>query len=164
MFFSSNHATDGLPLSKQLGFTLIELMVTVSVLALLLGIGVPSFRATIQGNRVTAVSNDLVAALQFARSEAVRRGENVTLCSSNDQVTCSGGWVDGWVVRNAAAPIRVWPTAREGVVKDVPGEVGFNPLGGVTAARCFQVSLDTFLRSVSVGAMGRVATAVVACP
>lgn len=164
MFFSQNHPTGGLPLSKQLGFTLIELMVTVSILAILLGIGVPSFRATIQGNRVASVSSDLVAALHFARSEAVRRGENVTLCSSNDQATCSGDWVDGWVVRSAAATIRVWPTAREGVVIAVPGEVVFNPLGGVTAARCFQVSLDAILRSVSVGAMGRVTTAVAACP
>ncbi|TNF61933.1 MAG: prepilin-type N-terminal cleavage/methylation domain-containing protein, partial [Burkholderiales bacterium] len=74
----------------QSGFTLIELMVTITVLAVLLGVGVPSFQATIQGNRITTAANDLVAALQYARSEAVRRGVNVTVCSSNDQSTCSG--------------------------------------------------------------------------
>jgi len=156
-------------MNKQSGFTLIELMVVISILAILLGIGVPSFRATIEGNRITTVANDLVGALQFARSEAVKRGTNVTLCSSNDQATCSGGWVNGWVARNEAAVapepvlLRVWPAAREGVVI-AGGAVEFNALGGVTTARCFQVTLGALQRFVGVGAAGRIASSPVACP
>lgn len=151
-------------MNNQSGFTLIELLLVTVVLAVLLGIGVPSFRDTIQSNRIATVSNDLMAALQFARSESIRRGEDVTLCSTNNQATCSGVWTNGWVVRNAAGPLRVWPSTREGVAIAVGGNVVFNSLGGVAAGRCFQVDLGTFQRSVTVGAGGRVVSAVAACP
>ena len=151
-------------MNKHAGFTLVELMVTISVLAVLLGIGVPSFRDMIEGNRITTVTNDLVSGLQFARSEAVKRGANVTLCSTNDQDTCSGAWVDGWVARTAGGALRVWPAPRQGVVIAVPGAVEFTPLGGVTAARCFQVTLNGLQRFVGVGPAGRVATNLNACP
>lgn len=151
-------------MNNQSGFTLIELLIVMVVMAVLLGIGVPSFRDTIQSNRIATVSNDLIAALQFARSESVRRGEDVTLCSTNDQATCSGAWTNGWVARNAAGPLRVWPSAREGVAIAVGGTVVFNSLGGVANARCFQVDLGTYQRSVTVGAGGRTGSAVAACP
>lgn len=147
------------------GFTIIELMVVITVLAVLLGVGVPSFQSTIQGNRITTSANDVVAALQFARSEAVRRGVNVTLCSSSDQSTCSGTWADGWVVRAAgvADPIRVWPALRPGMTLAAGGNAEFNPLGGVTNTRCYQLDLGTFRRSVTVGPGGRVVTTTDAC-
>ena len=59
------------------GFTLLELMVAIAVLAILATVGVPSFRALIQNNRVTTQANELVSALSFARTEAVKRGRNV---------------------------------------------------------------------------------------
>jgi type IV fimbrial biogenesis protein FimT len=152
----------------QRGFTLIELMVVVSLLAVLLGVGVPSFRATIESNRITTVTNDLVAALQYARSEAVRTGVNHTVCASSNQSTCSGAWANGWIVTrtpaNAAGVVKVWPAAREGVVIADPGVVVYTPLGNVTAARCFQIDLNTLRRFVGVGAAGRVAAATNACP
>ncbi len=134
------------------------------IAAVLLGLGVPSLRSTIQSNRIATVANDLIGALQFARSESIRRGEDVTVCSTNDQTTCSGGWANGWLVRSAAGPIRVWPSAREGVTIAVGGTVVFNALGSATTGRCFQVNLDTLQRSVTVGAGGRVGSAVAACP
>ena len=168
LLFSRLSAGIRSPMNKQSGFTLIELMVVISILAILLGIGVPSFRATIEGNRITTVANDLVGALQFARSEAVKRGTNVVLCSSADQASCSGVWINGWVARNNAAPadppFRVWPAAREGVAIAVPGAVEFNALGGATNARCFQITLGALQRFVGVGPAGRVASSPVACP
>ncbi len=148
------------------GFTLVELMVTLSVLAVLLGVGVPSFQATIRGNRITATANDLVAALQFARSEAVRLGVNVTLCPSNNQTTCSGAWTDGWVVRGPVAadpPLRVWPALRPGMALAAGGVAVFDPLGAVIAARCYQLNLGTLVRRVNVGVGGRVTSAPQAC-
>lgn len=152
-------------MKKQNGVTLIELMIAIAVLAVLLGIGIPSFQETIRTNRVAAITNDLVAALQFARSEAVRRGENVTVCSSNDQSTCSGAWSNGWVVRNAAGPIRVWPALRAGanVVPTAAGTIVFVPMGAVQVARCFDVSFDGAARNVEVGAGGRVQSGQGAC-
>ncbi len=148
------------------GFTLIELMVTISLLAVLLGIGVPSFQATIQGNRIATTANDMVAALHLARSEAVRRGVNMTLCPSNNQSTCSGVWADGWVVRGpvvADPPLRVWPALRPGMTLAAGGNTEFNPLGGVITPRCYQLNLGEFVRRVNVGPGGRVNSAALAC-
>lgn len=75
--------------AKQTGFTLIELMFTIVVLAVLLGIGVPNFRDFIRNSRLTAAANDLLADINLARSEAVKRRVPVTLCKSTDGASCA---------------------------------------------------------------------------
>jgi type IV fimbrial biogenesis protein FimT len=80
------------------GFTLIELMVTIAVAAILLSIGIPAFNQMTATNRIASETNDLVSALNFARSEAVKRGATVSVCSSNNGTGCSGSWSDGWLV------------------------------------------------------------------
>ncbi len=81
------------------GFTLVELLVTVSVLSVLLAIAVPSFQGTIASNQLTSRTNELVSALNLARSEAIRRGARVTLCKSSSGTACttSGNWEQGWI-------------------------------------------------------------------
>ena len=74
----------------QRGFTIIELMMTVTVLALLLGIAVPSFMETVRNNRIISQNNELISSLNLARSEALKRGGSVSVCASADQATCSG--------------------------------------------------------------------------
>lgn len=75
------------------GFTLIELMVTVALLAILAAMAAPSFTNLINSNRLAGAANDVVAALQMARMEAIRRGESVVLCPSTDGADCDG---DDW--------------------------------------------------------------------
>jgi len=89
----------GLPPSGRAGFTLIELMVTIAVLAIITAIAVPSMRALILANRLTAASTELVTALQLARSEAIRRNAPVTVCSTANGTACSGAaaW-DRWII------------------------------------------------------------------
>lgn len=84
--------------SRQHAFTLIELIVTLSVAGILAAIAVPSFSSLIKDNRLTTQINELAFALNLARSEAIKRGTDVTLCNSNDKTTCSGTWSDGWIV------------------------------------------------------------------
>lgn len=81
-----------------MGFTLIELMFTLAVAAILLSLAAPSFRDTIKNTRLVTEVNNLASGLSFARSEAIKRGLFVTLCKSNDNATCSGNWQDGWIV------------------------------------------------------------------
>lgn len=71
------------------GFSLTELMITLAVLAIVLAVGFPTFQDMIQRNRVVAAANELVAALQTARMEAIRRGARVTLCPSNNGTACA---------------------------------------------------------------------------
>ncbi len=92
------------------GFTLVELLVTVAVLAVVLTLGLPALQRTLERNRVTSDANRLVSALHLARSEAVKRGEPVLVCSSSDGQACGGGWAQGWIVVRvdaAGAPVEV---------------------------------------------------------
>lgn len=84
------------------GFTLLELLVTVAVAAVLLSIGVPSFIDTVRNNQMAASANELLGAMHLARTEAVKRRTPVTVCSSANPLdpspSCSAGAFDGWVV------------------------------------------------------------------
>ena len=62
------------------GFSLIELMVVVALLAILLVMGVPAYRDYVTNSRVRAVASDLREGLQLARTEAIRRNNNATFC------------------------------------------------------------------------------------
>lgn len=92
----------------QNGFTLIELMVTVTVLAILVVVAAPSFNETILSNKLTSYANNFVASAILARSEAIKRNAAVTLCRSSDGLTCAttGGWQQGWIVLSGTTVIK----------------------------------------------------------
>ena len=85
---------------NQTGVTLVELMITLVVLAIILAIAIPSFENTIASSRLAGVTNDLNGSLALARSEAIRRGQRVTVCNSNNGLQCAaaGNWGNGWIV------------------------------------------------------------------
>ncbi len=87
-------------MKKNSGFTLIELMITVSIVAILLTVGVPSLKTFMQGNQLIASTNELVSAIHVARSEAIKLNSKVSICSSNNGTSCSGSssWKEGWIV------------------------------------------------------------------
>ena len=80
--------------TKNLGFTLIELMVTIAVAAILITVAVPSMRTFVQNGRINTEVNDLLADINFARSEAIKRRTNVSICKSINGTTCTVGGVD----------------------------------------------------------------------
>ncbi len=83
----------------QRGLTLVELIITLVVAGILLGIGVPSMRTMIQDNRLVAAANGLVLTLNYARSEAIKRFAVVSLCASDDGANCTAtAWDQGWIV------------------------------------------------------------------
>jgi len=87
------------------GFTLLELMVVITIVAILMALGVPSYRYVTNSNRVSAEVNALLGDLQFARSEAIKEGTTVTVCpTANPTATlpvcdaASSEWDQGWIV------------------------------------------------------------------
>ncbi|MGK0674474.1 MAG: GspH/FimT family pseudopilin [Halothiobacillaceae bacterium] len=86
--------------SHAAGFTLLELMVSLAVLGILLGIVVPSFMSTMANTRLTTAANELLAAIQYTRAEAIRRNVRVTLCKArhtSDQCEPATSWSNGWM-------------------------------------------------------------------
>jgi len=88
------------------GFTLLEVLITLAVAAILLGIAVPSYRSMVQRNSIAANVNDLIGDLNYARSEAVTRGQQAYVCNSANGSTCltDGDWSQGWIVYVANDP------------------------------------------------------------
>lgn len=139
-------------MKRSRGFTLIELMITLVLAAIILSLAVPGFQDIIRNNRAATQSNELVTALGLARSEAVKRGARVSLCPSTNQTNCTGGtdWSGGWIVfldtaaNDAAAPvvggdpIRAWGPLVGASALDGPANVRFRPLGDVINVANFQ--------------------------
>jgi len=82
------------------GFTLIELAAVMAVAAVLVGVGVPPLTEMVRSIRLSSASNDLLAGLHMARSEALKRNGRGVVCKSSDGVSCAstGGWEQGWMV------------------------------------------------------------------
>lgn len=88
-------------LKHDQGFTLVELMMTVAVLAIMLSLGVPAMGEFVKNSRLVTQTNDLIASFHLARTEAIKRGARVTLCKSLAGATCDatadGRWGIGWI-------------------------------------------------------------------
>lgn len=130
------------------GMTMIELLITVVILAILMAIAVPSFRNASLGSQLSAAANNLLASVQLARSEAIKRNTAVTLCATADGATCaaSGGWEQGWIIRDAGAVVlqRQESLPDRYLVSQAGGTapLNFQPIGvGATAAN-FTVCRD----------------------
>lgn len=82
---------------RERGFTLIEMMVVLVIIAIIFSIGIPSFDDLIKRNSVESLQMKLASAVSSARAEAAARNSVISLCPSNDAVSCSGSWNDGWI-------------------------------------------------------------------
>ena len=81
------------------GFSLIELIITLAVIAIVSSIAMTFSGAFLQDNRISTANNDLVSSIHYARSTAVTRGTSTSICASSDGMTCtSTAWELGWIV------------------------------------------------------------------
>lgn len=165
-------------MNSQKGFTLIELIATVAIVMIIATAGVPSFSTALRNGALTATVNDLVGALNLARSEAVKRRVPTRLCKSSDGVSCATitDWEAGWLVfadtdRNGVPAtteiLRVYPALDNSYTLRVSGNFGdwveFQPSGASIGSSgnsdTFRLCHNTgvsFSRSINVAPSGRV--------
>jgi type IV fimbrial biogenesis protein FimT len=164
------------------GFTLLELMVAVTILAILLGWGVPTFREFTRNNTVITAQNDLVTSLSLARSEALRRNQPVTVCASPDAENCGdeADWPIGWiafidrdvpgVVDDDDELVQSWQPANSDLVITAGGDafVQYLPTGMAAGAITIDISWEGCTggdrkRRVAVIATGSVSGEKISC-
>jgi len=83
------------------GFTIVELMIAITILAVTMMFAAPSFTTMISNNRISAAANEFIGALQLAKAESTARIAPATICKRNgDGSGCAAGgsWKDGWIV------------------------------------------------------------------
>ena len=179
-------------MKDQRGFTLIELMIALALGVILLTLAVPSFRSTIQNNRATAAANDILTALNTARSEAIKRGTPMTICSSGNGSSCAGStdWSTGWILftdlnsngtldDNGTPPtcqatedclIRSWEglKGRPSIPGTTSSGVTYNPNGSVTTAGQIDIALPECKgdqkRQISITITGQASVQSQTCP
>jgi type IV fimbrial biogenesis protein FimT len=127
-------------MKRQSGFNLTELIIVVAIVAILLGIGLPSYRYITNSYRMSSEVNGLLGDLMYARAESIKEGQGVTVCVS-DGVNCLGttAWQSGWVVFSNPNGVANPPAG-----SILRTQAQFTGPGGVA---------DTFIASNGVGAV-----------
>lgn len=169
------------------GFSLMELIVVVAVLAIVAAFALPGFAEVVRSNRLASASNELLTSISYARSEAIRNTRGAAICASTDGATCSedGDWSEGWIIwadLNANGSI---DADTETVLRfnqgnpriEVDGQAGtvrFDPRGrlhaSIGAPFTFDVALDEcpagreLVRAVRVSATGQARMTRENCP
>ncbi len=172
-----------MPRANDAGFTLLELMVTVAVLAILAAIALPNFQGVLRANRVATASNDLLAALSLARSEAIKNTHGAGVCASTAGTACDGAtWAEGWLVWadtngnqlfDGSETVLKYTQARTGLLGNAADDkiIAFDGRGRRRAAAAQQIHLYTdkcgsqpLQNNFQIGPTGQVTTQEEACP
>jgi type IV fimbrial biogenesis protein FimT len=154
---------------KRSGFTLIELLVVIAIAAVILTLAAPSFAEFQRNARITAAANDLLGAIQTARSEAIKRQEPHSVCPSpnpeaGDAAVCDNVSFLGWIAfrdpnsncqRDAGEAIR-----RAGARIDSPEG---NPLNALSNGVCISFAATGFLQTDATGQMPATASQTLFC-
>jgi len=166
--------------NKQKGVTLIELMITLAVAAVLTVVALPDLTAMIQNNRIASQANDLIGAMNLARSEAIKRGVQANVCAANTtQTACGNNWSNGWLVyvdqtstgaittlgslQNTDIILKARPQLRSGnTLRSTDLQISYLSSGFSDAAQAFSLCDERgndFGRVISITNTGRAATA-----
>jgi type IV fimbrial biogenesis protein FimT len=159
-------------LKRSAGFTLLELIITMAILAIIAAVAVPGFGRLIESNRLVTGTNLLVSSIKLARTEAIKRGTNVTFSSD-------GGLGSGWCVHEGGAAgdcannqIRGFESPRNLTFTESVGDLVFDRRGFLVpqAAQTFTIapdgcaSGDISFRIIRVSPVGRTEVDDGVCP
>ena len=139
-------------MKKNQGFSIIELLVALVLASFLLAVGVPRLNVFFDGNRMVSNTNNLVSAIQIARSEAIKRGQRVTVCKSANadagSPSCSttGGWEQGWIVFEDVAANAEFNSSNDTILRR---QVGAD--GASTTIRTSSSTIDAYITFTSRG-------------
>jgi len=171
---------------QQQGMTIIELMVTMAIVAILAGVSAPSMRDMLLSWRMTSQTNDFISNFAMARGQAAALGTTVTVCASSDGASCTGTWSQGHIIFTDADAdatvdggtdriLRVASALSSGttlVVSNLStaGRLQFRPTGmvsGVTGSGATFALCDgrtgPYGRTITVQLTGRAASVTVTC-
>ncbi|MBQ0712212.1 MAG: GspH/FimT family pseudopilin [Porticoccus sp.] len=86
--------------NRKKGFTLVELLITIALVAVISALAIPSFQTLIKKHKISLEAQRVLTTLHFTRMEAIKRNSLVSLCPSSDGLACSPdlSWMDGWIV------------------------------------------------------------------
>jgi type IV fimbrial biogenesis protein FimT len=175
--------------TKQQGLTLIELMVTLAVAIILVAVGMPLFSGIAANNRAVAQTNALITALNLGRSEAVRRGTPVAVCTSASPLpvaspacaTSGPVWTNGWfvfadddndgVVDGGEDVLRIWEALSNNATVAATGTnawISFDTAGAADGLHTFQLAQSDAtgnqIRCVTVTGAGNIRMKRGTCP
>ena len=144
-------------MKKTNGLTLIELLVTIAVIAITLSIALPSYKSVTDNMAISNVNQQLESSLRFARSEAMKRHQNITVTQK------SNNWKNGWEVKTTAGtPDTLKNTSLDGkilVTTDIvnTATISFSPDGSSTAIKyTISPANSTRFKTVQVSVLGRI--------
>lgn len=167
--------------SRSAGFTLVELMITIAIAAILLAIALPSFQGSLRSNRLATSTNEMIATISLARWEAIRSRRGAGLCATADGSTCGTDWNQGWMVWADANGNGFLDAPTDTVVRHVQasrglnltagsGTIAFNNRGGPAAATSFTLkpsecpAAQQLVNTLTLNGSGQVKTEKSACP
>lgn len=124
-------------MKKHTGFSLIEMITAVAVVAILAGIAIPSFSALVADNRMDSWSGSLSTTLKSARVEAITRRQEIMVCVRAGDAcaaTSTTNWENGWLTMTTTGDLLQKQSALSGVsfnstLQAAPGEIVFTPRG-----------------------------------
>lgn len=116
------------PIATMSGFNLLELLIVITIVAILAAIGVPSFKYVTASNRIATEVNSLLGDMRYARAEAIKEGSFVTVCAAavtgpTTTPSCSGtsDWSIGWIVfQDGTPPMQQYAMATEQLLRIQP--------------------------------------------
>lgn len=129
------------------GFTLIEILIAIVIVGVLASLAAPSFREYIAAQRIKNASFDLMAALSFARSEALKRNASVAVATTS--AATPKNWADGWNISVGATTLRTQNAYTGLVVTASVATLTYGNDGRPTASTAFNIALPTALTGVN---------------